>query len=146
MLLDAPSELEVTGVYTTAGLDREGRATVHSSIDVEQIEGRRRAGGGGGGHGCADLVVKDIGDPSVDCPKGGGSCVTKVDVTIANIGTVAAGPFQALIVLDPAGSVVVNRSFGGLAAGTPLTFTVVTAARRQLLRPGLHDQGAGGQQ
>lgn len=127
VLLDSRYELDVTAVYTTAGLDRDGRPNPHSSIDVEQIAGRRRGAGGGGDRECPDLIVRDIGRPVVACPGGGGTCVTKVDVTIANVGTVGAGSFKVRTVLDPAAGVVVVRAFpGGLAAGGVATFTVVT--------------------
>jgi hypothetical protein len=42
LVIQSPKMLDVTGVYTTAALDRTGAASVHSSIDVEQIRERRR--------------------------------------------------------------------------------------------------------
>ena len=42
VVIQSPKSLDVTAVYTTASLDRQGRATEHSSIDVEQIRERVR--------------------------------------------------------------------------------------------------------
>ena len=42
VVIQSPKSLDVTAVYTTASLDRRGRATEHSSIDVEQIRERVR--------------------------------------------------------------------------------------------------------
>jgi hypothetical protein len=125
--IESRGSLDVTGVYTTASLDANSRPTDHSSIDVESVPERRVARPPTGG--CPNLVVRDIGRPQVSCPGGGGTCVTKVDYTIANDGTAAAGPFDVRVVLDPAGAVVVNQSVpGGLAAGASQTFTATSPA------------------
>ncbi|MCZ6605416.1 MAG: S8 family serine peptidase [Alphaproteobacteria bacterium] len=124
IVLQSKSSLDVTAVYTTAALDRYGRIGDHSGIHVEQIKERLRGDSGGQ----ADLTVKDI-DLStlkVDCPTGGGSCVTTVEVTIENIGTGATGPFNTRNTLDPAGSVNVDEATPGLAPGEPKTYPVTT--------------------
>ncbi|MBJ3764267.1 hypothetical protein ILP92_16075 [Maribius pontilimi] len=75
---------------------------------------------------CPDLTVTDIGRPRVSCPQGGGSCVTRVDYTLRNIGDAASGAFQSRATLDPRQSVVVERSVPGLLAGATRTIQVVT--------------------
>jgi uncharacterized repeat protein (TIGR01451 family) len=42
VVIQSPRSLDVTAVYTTASLDKRGKATEHSSIDVEQIRERVR--------------------------------------------------------------------------------------------------------
>jgi hypothetical protein len=124
VVVQSHHSLDVTGVYTTATLDREGRVTDHSSIDVESVP-ERVLGAEKPDGGCPDLVVRDIGRPSVSCPGGGGTCVTTVQVTIANVGTAAAGPFKVRVALDPS-VVVVESVAGGLAAGATQTVPIVT--------------------
>jgi len=122
VVVQSADQLDVTAVYTAAGLDREGELTSVTSIDVESILGRRKGPGQ-----CADLVIRDIGRPDVSCPGGGGTCVTTVDYTVANIGLGDAGPFNARALLDPAQSVVVDRSFAsGLPAGDEQNVTIMT--------------------
>jgi len=41
VVIQSPASLDVTGVYTTASLDENGKVTNHSSIDVEQIRERK---------------------------------------------------------------------------------------------------------
>ncbi len=41
VIIQSSASLDVTAVYTTAALDKEGRVTDHSSIDVEQISERQ---------------------------------------------------------------------------------------------------------
>lgn len=41
VVIQSSHSLDVTAVYTTALLDEKGRATAHSSIDVEQVAERR---------------------------------------------------------------------------------------------------------
>ena len=63
----------------------------------------------------------------MSCPGGGGTCVTTVDYTVANVGTAAAGSFSVRTVLDPAASVIVDQLLSsGLGAGAEQTMTVVT--------------------
>jgi CARDB protein len=45
VIIESQESLDVTAVYSTASLDKEGNVTTHSSIDVEQIR-ERRAGSG----------------------------------------------------------------------------------------------------
>ncbi|HEU4855292.1 MAG TPA: hypothetical protein VFS89_08415 [Nitrosospira sp.] len=40
VVIQSPRSLDVTGVYTSATVDENGRATSHSSVDVEQINER----------------------------------------------------------------------------------------------------------
>ena len=78
--------------------------------------------------GCPDLIVQSI-DPfiDVDCPTGGGSCVTTVTFTVANVGTEDAGAFNINIILDPGASVSLNEFVpGGLDAGDAMTITVTS--------------------
>ncbi len=126
IVIDSPASLDVTAVYTTTALDREGRPGDHSSIDVEQIRERRTgtpkppppAG-------CPDLVVTAIGPPGVSCPGGPGTCVTTVSYTVANLGAGDAGSFSARANIDPA--VVIDQAFpAGLAAGASQAVPVVT--------------------
>ena len=124
VVVQSSERLDVTAVYTAAGLDREGEITSVASIDVERILGRGREEEQCRG---PDLIIRDIGRPSVDCPGGSGTCVTTVEYTVANIGPGDAGPFTARAILDPNQSVVVDEFFaGGLQAGAQQTVTIMT--------------------
>jgi hypothetical protein len=116
--------LRVTGVYTAAGLDREDVIGDVRSVDVEEIHpapARKPPPS------CPDLTIKDIGQPSVSCPGGAGTCVTTVSYTVANVGAAAASSFSVRTVLDPAASVVVDQLLAsGLGAGVEQTMTVIT--------------------
>jgi hypothetical protein len=87
-----------------------------------------------------DLIVEDIGRPSVNCP-GAASltppsdtiiqrgpeepCVTEVSFTVANVGAGDAGPFNIRVVFDPPQPVIVNQpDDDGLGAGETQTFTI----------------------
>jgi hypothetical protein len=121
VVVQSTGRLDVTAVYTAAGLDREGQVTSVSSIDVERVRGREKAGQ------CPDLLIREIGNISVSCPGGAGTCVTTATVRVANDGTAAAGPFSVEGRFDPAQSVVVTQSVpGGLAAGADLPVTLTT--------------------
>jgi hypothetical protein len=127
VVIQSKSSLDVTAVYTTATLSRDGLAENHSSVHVAQVH--ERAPKGGPPPGKPDLIVQDIdmGSLTVSCPGGGGTCVTTVKATIANIGTGNAGPFTTKAILDPAQTVVVSTPFGGFLAGAPpIPFTVTT--------------------
>ncbi|MEM9483309.1 MAG: CARDB domain-containing protein [Cyanobacteria bacterium P01_F01_bin.116] len=125
LVIQSPRSLDVTGVYTTASLGYWGsKANKNSSIHVEQIRERRVKQAVEQ----PDLVVSAIGFPRVQCPGGGGTCVTTVDVKVSNIGTVDAGPFNTKVTLDPSQSVTFNQAFpDGLLAGITQTFTVTTS-------------------
>jgi hypothetical protein len=98
-----------------------------ASIDVETIPERIMPLGKPPVRMCPDLVIRDIGRPSVTCPAGARSCETTVRITVANIGNASAGPFKVRTVLDPSQSVVVDSDVpGGLNAGAELALTVVT--------------------
>jgi CARDB len=82
VVIQSPESLDVTAVYTTAGLDADGRVTTHSSIDVEQIRERKRAA-----RSLPDLVP--VPDPSgFFCRFRDGKLV----VTVKNQGIGPAGP------------------------------------------------------
>jgi hypothetical protein len=82
-----------------------------------------------------DLEVRniDLNSLSVNCPGGGGTCVTTVTFTIANNGPGNAGAFNVLINLDP--GQVVNQPVGGLAAGATQTFTISSPANGNCFNP-----------
>jgi len=75
---------------------------------------------------CPDLTVTAIGRPRVSCPKGAGSCVTRVDYKLQNIGNAASGPFEALATLDPQQSVSVTEAIANLLPGQSRTVQVTT--------------------
>ena len=126
VVVQSSDRLDVTAVYTAAGLDKEGNVTSVTSIDVDRVYGRRKREKQPPGT-CPDLVIKDIGPPFVSCPGGGGTCVTKIDYTVANLGTADAGPFNVRAVLDPGQSVVVDTGFGGgLSASADQTVSITT--------------------
>lgn len=125
VVIESPASLDVTAVYTTAALDPDGGIGPHSSIDVEEVR-ERRIGKPPTGD-CPDLIVQAIGTPEVSCPGGGGTCVTTVKYTVANVGPGGAGPFATQVVMDPGGSVVVNQSVpAGLAAGATVSLTATS--------------------
>jgi hypothetical protein len=80
------------------------------------------------GETCPDLIVQsiDLTTLDVDCSGGGGTCVTTVTFTIANVGTADAGAFNVQTILDPGGSVVLNEFVLGLDAGDFITITVTS--------------------
>lgn len=125
LVVRSDQELDVSAVYTA---DSEGRS--YPEIDVEPVPPRRVPASEepGDEHEEPDLVVSDIAIDSlqVDCQAGSGSCVTEVEVTVANQGPAAAAPSIAEIVLDPAQSVSVLHAVGALAPGDSETFLVVT--------------------
>jgi CARDB len=126
VVVKSPEPLDVTAVYTSAKLPSFFSPQKVTSIDVEQIRERRLKAEPDPKE-CPDLVVQDIDMNSlkVDCPGGGGTCVTTVTFTIANIGAGDAGPFNIRIEADP--GVIVNQFVaGGLAGGGTQTFTITT--------------------
>jgi hypothetical protein len=123
VVVQSQQPLDVIALYSTLALDADGAIGEHSSIDVERVEPRTQE------NDLPDLVVReiDLGTLKVDCPTGGGSCVTQVEFTVANLGAGNAGPFRVLSVFDPAQSVPVDlNAAGGLAAGAEQTFTATT--------------------
>ena len=125
VVIESPASLDVTAVYTAAAVDEEKGTVTQSSIDVEEVR-ERRIGKPPTGD-CPDLIVQDIGVPEVSCPGGGGTCVTTVKYTVANVGAGGAGPFATQVVMDPGGSVVVNQSVpAGLAAGATVSLTATS--------------------
>lgn len=75
---------------------------------------------------CTDLTVTDIGRPRVSCPQGGGSCVTRVEYTLKNIGNKASTAFQSRATLDPRQTVTVDTAFPGLTPGASRTIQANT--------------------
>jgi hypothetical protein len=115
-------EMDVTAVYTARPANGEV-----ATIEVETIEPRKLSEDDSAQ--LPDLTVQAIllDTLRVDCPQGRGSCVTQVDVEIANIGSAAAGAFRTRTTLDPNQSVTVDeQSPGGLAAGESKKFSVTT--------------------
>lgn len=132
LMIVAETELVVTAVYSARPRDGE-----ISTLEVHRIDPIEVAGGGTPGA-QADLTVTDIdlSNLRVDCPQGGGSCVTTVPVTVANIGAANAGPFRVRVTFDPAQSVVVLEDLpGGLAAGAAHTFIAKTPPGRNCFDP-----------
>ncbi len=124
LLLRASGPLIVTVVYSARPRDGE-----ISTIDVQQVTAIE-LDGGGVGQSLADLTISDIDMENliVRCPNGQGSCRHRVPVTVSNIGTADAGPFDVRTSLDPGQSQQVMQSFTGLAAGASQTFTADSPA------------------
>lgn len=157
VVITSNMSLDVTAVYTSRALDtgkrcrkakhgddycrkpprhcktRDGQdcrkpaASGDISIDVEQIRERKPEPKEPPARPRPDLVVRDIGQPSVRCYGGKGTCRTRVDVIVANVGSGNAGPFKVRVAFDPAQSVVVDVPVAaGLVAGGEQTLTVTT--------------------
>jgi serine protease len=115
--------LDVSAVYTTAAIDREGRLAGQAGIDVEPVA--ERVAGSGGKR--ADLAVTKITNLGVNCPGGGGTCVTTVDAVVTNQGSAPASVTSTTRgVFDPAQSVTVDRPQGTLAPGASGSVTFTT--------------------
>jgi serine protease len=123
VVIRSPESLDVTAVYSTATMSREGLAGDHSGIHVEQVRERTL---GAPATDKPDLVVRDIGQPRVNCPGGAGTCVTQAELIVANIGGADAGTFTTRVTLDPAQTVTVEPVLPGLAAGASQSFTIMT--------------------
>jgi hypothetical protein len=123
VVIRSPEPLEVTGVYSTGSLDKHGDIIGNGGIDIEPVAARIVRPQPTTP---ADLIVSQIGAFDVSCPTGGGSCVTKVEIKVSNVGGTAAGPFKLRVVLDPASAVVVIANSAGLAAGATQSFMIVT--------------------
>jgi CARDB len=156
VVITSNMSLDVTAVYTSRAIDtgkrcrkakhdddycrmpprhckaRHGRdcgkpaASGDISIDVEQIHERKPEPKEPPARLRPDLVVRDIGQPSVRCQPGKGMCRTGVHVTVANVGSGNAGPFNLRVVFDPAQSVIVDVPVAGLTAGAQQTLSVTT--------------------
>jgi len=128
LVIQSNKSLDVDAVHTTANLNAEGTAEDHSSILVTRVP-ERLIKATTPPQQKSDLIVQDI-DPSsirVNCPSGQGSCVTRVNVTIANVGSSAVTGFTTRIALDPQQSVVVDDDTpGGLNPGATKTIDVET--------------------
>lgn len=134
VVIRSTEQLDVTGVYTTATLNAEGTAEDHSSIHVERAAGRRI-------HRAKtkqekpDLTIRDIDMNSlqIDCVKG--TCRTRVNVSVENIGAAAAGAFETRVKIDPQQSVFVDSALPGLAPGAAETLTVTFPPGRSCFDP-----------
>ncbi len=156
VVIESDHSLDVTGVYTSRSLpvvhhsdscgddscqeqhcsnykDKHHSSKCASSdsesvsIDVEQIRERVIKSKEPPVELCPDLAVLDIGRPQVRCPQGGGSCQTKVEILIGNLGNAASGAFDLRTTFDPQASVVVNQQVSqGLMPGEQQTIVVTT--------------------
>lgn len=127
------SELPLTVVSVYSSRPTAGEV---STIDVEVIEAIRLEGDEP--EAFADLVVEDIDMDNLrmDCQSGKYGCVTSVEVTIANRGNAAAGPFDTNTLFDPDQSVsVIEPNTEGLAAGASKTFSATTKPSRNCFDP-----------
>lgn len=114
LVVQSATSVDVTGVYTTAALNENGRPRRQSSIDVERIEERITS------LGRPDLVIPEFNlDFRCDPPA---PCTVDGNVTIANIGDEDAGVFQVNLRIQPAGMVLDTILIDdGLAAGDSRT-------------------------
>jgi len=118
VVIQSPTSLDVTAVYTTARLSQSASGVDHTSIDVVQVHERR---GGGGGQ-LPDLVP-------VPSPAGG-FCVRHGDqllVTVRNQGAAAAGPSTTRVDFGAFGSPTQPTPPLAPGASTVLTFTIPTS-------------------
>ena len=78
----------------------------------------------------AELTVLSLDPPDVNCGavSAAGSCTTTVTFTIANTGTVDAGPFKVLVQADPGLAQQGTVSVVSLAAGATTTLTITLPA------------------
>jgi len=78
----------------------------------------------------AELTVLSLDPPDVNCGavSVAGSCTTTVTFTIANTGTVDAGPFKVLVQADPGLAQQGTVSVVSLAAGATTTLTITLPA------------------
>ena len=120
--LRATASLDVTAVYTTAALGRDGQPAGQAGIDVEPVAERSALGQ----EDRPDLSVTRISNVGVSCPGGGGTCVTRFDAVITNGGAGAAGASTARAIVDPAQSVQVDRPLSPLAPGASQSGTFTT--------------------
>ncbi len=72
----------------------------------------------------ADLEVLGIDVPDVNCSDVALICTTTVTFTIANTGTVDAGPFKVLVQADPGLAQQGTVNVASLAAGATTTLTI----------------------
>lgn len=105
-----------------------GAPALSTTFEVEQIREHIIAPKAPPVELCADLKVTAIGKPRVGCPQGAGSCVTKVQYAISNIGNAASGSFEAQATVDPRHSVTVTDAIGNILPGQTETVVVTTPA------------------
>ena len=79
LVIQSPAPLDVTAVYSTAGVDRGGEVTGHSSIDVEVIPARDRA------EGCDIVLSKEASQPYPPYEVGGFRLAAlRYDITVTH--------------------------------------------------------------
>jgi len=76
----------------------------------------------------ADLAVVSLDPPVVNCSIVAVGCTTTVTFTIANTGSVDAGPFKVLVQADPGLAQQGTLSVVSLAAGATTTLTIILPA------------------
>ena len=77
----------------------------------------------------AELTVLNLDPPVMNCDvAAAGLCTTTVTFTIANTGTVDAGPFKVLVQADPGLAQQGTVSVVSLAAGATTTLTITLPA------------------
>lgn len=120
VIIFAEREIDVVAVYTA----RPSGGEV-STIDVEVIEPRELSKKD---LMLPDLTVRDIRMDTlqVRCPQGQGSCVTMVEVEIANVGEANVGAYNTKVTFDPDQLSIEKAIPGGLTPGTSMIFTVTT--------------------
>jgi len=137
LVIQSDKSLDVDTVHTTATLNAEGTAEDHSSVLINRIP-ERIIQSSTPPQKKSDLVVKDIDLSTLksECPTGPGSCVTRVNVTVQNIGDSDVTGFTTRVTFDPRQSVTVDQLIPeGLDAGESKTFESVTPADRSCFDP-----------
>jgi len=76
----------------------------------------------------AELTVLSLDPPDMNCGDVALSCTTTVTFTIANTGTVDAGPFKVLVQADPGLAQQGTVSVVSLATGATTTLTIILPA------------------
>lgn len=130
LIIQSDQNIDVVGVYTAEELvgPTAGRADEETAEELEKIH--RAAAGVGLGMDVEyiqpkiaqvdlpdpDLTVMIVGNPTVDCPGGGGTCTVSVDFVITNTSsTNVTSSFQVLVEANGVPSKTITVS--GLAAG-----------------------------
>jgi hypothetical protein len=123
LVIRSKAELVLTAVYSAR--PRNGEI---STLDVQRVMAMETGRNNTPTQPQPDLTIADIdiGNLRVDCPRGQGSCITLVPVTVSNIGAADAGPFRVRVRFDPNQSVVVDTDLAGLAAGASQTLNIIT--------------------
>lgn len=116
VVIESARSLDVTAVYSTASLDKEGNVTTHSSIDVEQIKERR---GREPQTGLPDLIP--VPGPNGDFCQGSGGNLT---VVVKNQGAGPAGPSTTQVDFGQFGTFTLPTPALAAGASTQLFFKI----------------------